>query len=124
LRGDKTLTTITQKKKKSIWLWVLIILAFSAVIVAVVLHSLGIINLSFIGAGFLSLQQWSAMAATNALILDVGLIFFGIAIYYVLLTYFIGVKTTMNVAQQQGGYAPTPTYPTATPQKDTETVIT
>ena len=117
------MSTITQKKKKSIWLWVLIVLAFSAIIIAAVLHMLGIINLSFIATGFLALQQWSALATTNAILLDVGLIFLGIGIYYILLTYFIGVKTTMNVGQPQPGYAPAPTYPSAAPQKDTETLI-
>ena len=117
------MTTITQKKKKSIWLWVLIVIAFSAIIVAIVLHTLGIIDLSFIGAGFLSLQQWSALAATNALILDVGLIVAGIAIYWVLVTYFIGTKQTMTGQQMgQPSYAPTPSYPTPA-EKGTETVI-
>ncbi len=87
-----------------------------------VLHFLGVIDLSFIGVAFLALQVWSASAVVNAFLLDIGLIAFGMFIWWVLMTYFIGVKTTIQ-PQQQPGYAPIPAYPSQT-QKDTETVIT
>ena len=95
------MSTVTTKRKKSIWLWVLIIVAFTAIIAAVILNFLGIIDLSFIGVGFLSLQQWSALAVTNAVLLDIGLFLLGVAVYWILIKYFIGTKTTLP---QQTGY--------------------
>jgi len=114
------MTIITTKRKKSFWLWVLIILVFTAIIALAVCQVLGIIDLSFIGAGFLAIQVWAALDIVNALLLDIGLVVLGVLGYYVLIKYFIGVKTTLP-ATVQGGYAPAPVYPSPT-QKD-ETVI-
>jgi hypothetical protein len=116
------MTTITQKKKKSIWLWVLIIVAFTTLVALVVCNFLGIIDLSFVGAGFLSLQMWSASSITNAVLLDIGLVVLGVAAYWVLITYFIGTKVSTPAGTTQPGYTPQPVYPSQ-PQKDTETVI-
>jgi hypothetical protein len=117
------MATTTQRKKKSIWLWVLIIVAVAAVGTAALLHFLGIINLGFLGVGFLAMQVWSAETVVNGILLDVGLVTLGVLIYYVLKTYFIGNTVSGAVQAGQQGYAPAPVYPSQT-QKDTETVIT
>ena len=116
------MSTITQKRKKSIWLWVLIVLAFIVVITLVVCQVLNIIDLSFIGTGFLAVQTWAALDIVNAVLLDIGLVTLGVLGYYVLIKYFIGVKTTLPATT--GTYMPqgqTISQPVV-PQKDEVTI--
>jgi len=113
------MTTITQKRKKSIWVWVLLILIFAAIIALTICHLLGIIDLSFIATGFLGIYMWASVDVVNALIVTVGWVTLGILGYWILLKYFIGQKVTTNTPT----YQPQGQTINQQPQTDSETVI-
>jgi hypothetical protein len=98
------MTTITQKRKLSKSGWLLIILAFAAVIGVVVCAALGVIDLSWLGTGFLGIYVTASQDLILAILLTVGWIALGILGYYVLIKYFIGnkVTTTMPTYTPQG----------------------
>jgi hypothetical protein len=115
------MTTTTQKRKLSKSAWFLVFLLIAVVITVTVLAAIGYISLAFLGdilVGYMTFGASSWVTATIAITIP---FLVGILFYWTIKTYFIGNKT-QGVIQQPGGYAPTPTYPSAT-QKDTETVI-
>lgn len=99
----------------------ILFLAFIAIglVVAVVLHFVGMIDLSFVGdwaTGAGMAMSESAYVAGGVII---GLIFAGILLGFWLKDYIIGVDTTGATITQNvttsGGYNPAPTVPTQTP---------
>jgi hypothetical protein len=95
------MTTITQKRKKSIWLWVIIFLLFAAVIATAILSFLGYIDLTPIQTGILSAFIWASESIVNAAILGTGFITLGAVGYWVLVNYFIGSKVTAAIPSYQ-----------------------
>jgi len=112
------MTTITQKRKLSKSAWVLILIAFIAVVTLVITAAIGLIDLSPIGNAYLSIFSWGSSDVVNG-ILTGGLFFvLGVLAFYVTTRYFIGSKTTLPTGTQ--GYSPSPTYPASQPVKSGE----
>jgi hypothetical protein len=95
------MTTITQRRKKSIWLWVLIFLAFASLIAVAVLSYLGYIDLTPVSNSILSAFIWASESIVNAGLLGGGFIALGVLGYYILVKYFIGSKVTTNLPTYQ-----------------------
>jgi hypothetical protein len=114
------MTTITQKRKKSVLVWVLIILVISLIVGFALAHVLGVIDLSFVGDGFLGVKMWSSMQVVNALLETTGWIALGVLGYWIATKYFIGQKVTL--AQQQT-YMPQGQTVSNPQQQQNETVI-
>jgi hypothetical protein len=112
------MTTITQKKKLSKSAWVLLGVAFIAVIVLAVCALLGLIDLSPLSNGYLAIFMWASGDIVNGLITGLGIFVLGILFYYVAVRYFIGNKVTTTSGTP--GYAPIPTYPTSQPSQSGE----
>lgn len=100
------MTTITQKRKLSKSAWALVLIALIAVIAIVVCAFLGIIDLSPVATGFLSIYMWASTDILNAVLITVGWVAVGVLGYYVIIKYFIGNKVTTSM-------------PTYTPQGQT-----
>lgn len=115
------MSTTTQRKKTSNSFKVGLVVLFIILIVVAVASLIGIIDLTWLGNGFLSIQTWSATDLVYAVLIDTAFIFIGIGIMFFYFTYVRGNKV-VGTQTQQPGYAPIPAYP-ATTQKDTETVI-
>ena len=116
--------SITQKRRMSIWAYVLIGLLIVGAIVLVVLHIAGIVDLSFVAEGFMGIMAWASADAVNGALLLAATFAGGMITWYALATYIIGTKiqTTYNQPAYGGGYNPQPTQPSQ-PQQDNETVI-
>jgi hypothetical protein len=115
-------TTITQKKKKSLSLWILLIAVFAAVIIIAVLSLLGFIDLAPIAVMYQSVFMWAAESVVNSVILTVGFVALGALGYYVIVKYFIGTKVTVGSTPGYG-YNPQPTTPSTPTAQGTETVV-
>jgi hypothetical protein len=115
------MTTTTQRKKTSTSFKVGIIVIFVVLISVAILAIIGLIDLSWLGNGYLAVQAWSATDIVNALLIDVALVFLGVGLMYGYFTYIRGNKVIGSTVSQPG-YTPTPSYPTPQ-QQDKETVI-
>lgn len=98
------MTTITQKRKLSKSAWFLIILFFVVFIAVVITATIGIIDLSWLAAGFLGIYVAVSTDLVLAILLTVGEIAFGVFLCYIGYRYFIGQKvtTTMPTYMPQG----------------------
>jgi len=108
------------KKKLSKSGWILLAILFIAAITLIVLHFVGIVDLSFLGAGYAGLMIWAGESGWNALIVGIAHSALGFLVFYFLKSYFIGEKQVIPA-----GYGYTPPGQTVSPQaqqKD-ETVI-
>lgn len=115
--------SITKKRRTSIWAWVLIAVIVVSVIVAAVLHMVNIIDLSFIGTTFSGITSWAAADIVNGVILIGGSIVVGAIGWYIIQTYFIGVKIS-TVTQPYPQYTPGGVSVSQPQQQDEETVVT
>jgi hypothetical protein len=109
------------RKKLSKSGWILLALVAILLIVLPTLHFVGVIDLSFLGNGYLGLMIWASENAWNALIVGIGHVTLGVLIFYGLKSYIIGEKQVM-ITTTGAGYAPQPSVPSQPQQKD-ETVI-
>ncbi len=116
------MSTMTQRKKLSKGTWALIIVVGVAVLTAVILHVVGILNLSFIGDLAIGFVSFGTSSGWNAALVLLAPFAVGILTLYTLKAYFIGERVTINTGTP--GYAPAPTYPTQTPHQGKETTIT
>lgn len=107
------------RKKLSKSGWILLAMLGVLCIAAPLLHFTGIIDLSFLGVGYMGLMLWAGENGWNALIVGVGHVAFGLLIFYGLKSYIIGEKQVMMGPM---GYHPQPTTPSQ-PQSSPETVI-
>jgi len=114
------MVTTTQRKKLSIGTKVFLGFLIVSVIIIIVCATIGIIDLSWAGNGFLGLYVAVSQDLVLAVLLSFGWISLGMLLIYAYFTYIRGNKVT-TTAQSQG-YNPIPTTPAQT-QKDTETVI-
>ena len=114
------MTTITQKRKLSASTWIMIIVAFAVLIGVIVASAFGLINLSWIGDGFLGAYIAVSQSLILAVLMSIGWIALGFITCYVIFTYFRGQKVTTT---GQPGYSPVPTYPSQPVKSDTETKI-
>ena len=92
-----------KKKKVSIWAYLLIALLLVSVIVLAVLHIAGLVDLSFVGEGFLGVLTWASTDTMNGALLFAGVFTGGILTCYVFMTYLIGTKISTTTL---GGYSP------------------
>jgi len=83
--------------------WVLIALAIVAVISLPILHLVGIIDLSFIGTGFMNILAWGATDALNGVLLLGGVFIGGVLTWYTLKKYIFGTQIPTTTL---GGYTP------------------
>jgi len=113
--------TMTQRKKLSKSGWILLAIFAVLVIALPILHFTGILDLSFLGNGYVALMIWASSNGWNALIVGVGHIVFGVLIFYGLKSYIIGEKISAPTAT--GGYSPAPTYPSTPAAEKQETEI-
>ncbi len=113
--------TMTQRKKLSKSGWLLLGLFVVGVIVGITLHFVGIIDLSFIGNGYLTIMMWASSNGWNAAIVGAGHVVIGVLIFYGLKSYIIGEK--ISVSTPVGGYNPAPSYPSGAAQQQQETEI-
>jgi hypothetical protein len=116
------MTTITQKRKLSKSAWLLIILAGVALIALILCSALGIIDLSWLGVGYLSIFMAASTDLVIAVLISAGFFALGVLTYWTLIKYFIGNKVT-TAPGAQPGYAPVPTYPSQPSQSGQETKI-
>lgn len=93
----------TIKRKMSTSAWILVALLIIAVISLPILHMVGILDLSFIGDGFLNILAWGATDALNGALMLGGAFVGGALFYYTLKTYFIGTQISSTVTP----YVPT-----------------
>lgn len=109
------------KTKMSKSAWVLVALIIVAIISLPILHIVGVIDLSFLGEGFMGIMTWASTEALNGALLLAGVFVGGMLTYYTLKKYFIGTKIPLTTQ-----------YPTYTPggqtvsqpqQADEETVV-
>ena len=113
--------SITKKKNVSIWAWVLIALLVVAVIVLAVLHIAGLVDLSFVGEGFMGMLVWASTDTMNGALLFAGVFTGGILACYVFMTYLIGTKISTTTL---GGYIPPGQHISNSPAQQDETVVT
>jgi len=109
------------RKKLSKSGWILLGIIVILVIALPILHFTGVIDLSFLGNGYVGLMVWASENAWNALIVGIGHVAIGVLIFYGLKSYIIGEKQVM-ITTGASGYAPQPSVPSQPQQKD-ETVI-
>jgi hypothetical protein len=109
------------RKKLSKSGWILLGILAILVIALPILHFTGIIDLSFLGTGYVGLMMWASENGWNALITGTGHVTLGILLFYGLKSYIIGEKQVM-ITTTSGGYSPQPSVPSQPQQKD-ETVI-
>ena len=113
--------SIIRKKRVSIWAYALIALLVVAVIVLAVLHIAGLVDLSFVGEGFIGLLTWSSADPMNGALLFAGVFTGGILACYVFMTYLVGTKIPMTT--QYPSYMP-PGQTVSNPQQSNdETVV-
>jgi hypothetical protein len=103
---------------KSGWLWIIIIVAL--IVALPVLHVLGVLDLSFIGAAFVGYTMFGAVEPIIGVLQALGYIGLGVLIFYVLKTYIVGTK----VSTQGQGYMPQGQVLSQSPQADNQTVVT
>jgi hypothetical protein len=114
----------TLKTKMSASAWVLIALVVIAAISLPLLHVFGIIDLSFLGEGFMNIMAWGSAEVLNGALLLGGVFIGGALTWYTLKKYIIGTQIPTTTYQTQNlGYNPQPTQPSQ-PQQEEETVIT
>ena len=111
--------SITKKKGVSIWAYVLIGLLVVAVIVLAVLHIAGLVDLSFVGEGFMGMLVWAATDPMNGALLFAGVFTGGILACYVFMAYLVGTKISTTTL---GGYNP-PGQQISQQQTQDETVV-
>jgi len=90
------------KKKMSASAYVLIALLIVVAIAAVVLHIVGIWDLSFIGEGFGGIMVWAATDPMNGALLLGGVFVGGMITFYALKTYLFGTQIPLTA----GTYMP------------------
>jgi hypothetical protein len=109
--------TFKSRLSKSGWF---IIFAIIGILIALpVLHVLGVIDLSFIGAAFTGYTMFGATEPIIGVLQALGYIGLGVLIFYVLKTYVIGTKVT-----QQPGYTPLGQTLSNPSQQPDQTVVT
>ena len=107
------------KTKMSKSAWVLIALLIVAIIALPILHFVGIINLSFLGDGFLNALIWASTSILNGILLIGGVFVFGALCYYTVKKYLIGTQIPATTI----GYNPQPSTPSQPQSAKEETVI-
>ena len=80
------------KSKMSKSAWILIALMIVAVISLPILHLVGVIDLSFIGTGFMNILAWGATDALNGVLLLGGVFLGGVLTWYTLKKYIFGTQ--------------------------------
>ena len=108
----------TYKTKMSKSAYILIAILVVAIIALPILHVVGIIDLSFIGAAFMSVMMWAAADALNGVLFVAGIFVSGALVYYALKKYVIGTRVPIAPAYNPIGQAISQTQ-----QKDEETVV-
>jgi hypothetical protein len=108
----------TVKTKMSKSAYVLIAIVVVAIITLPILHVVGILDLSFIGAAFMGVMMWGAADALNGILLIGGVFVAGALTYYVLKKYLIGTKVPITTPYLPGGQTVA-----GSQQQDSETVI-
>lgn len=81
-----------KKSKVPLAAWILLIALFVSVIVLVVLHFVGIIDLSFVAVMFLGVFQWAGADIVNAVLVSAGGITLVVLVDYTIRKYFVGQK--------------------------------
>jgi hypothetical protein len=82
--------------------WLIIFLLIGLLIALPVLHVLGVIDLSFIGAAFVGYTMFGAVEPIIGVLQALGYIGLGVLIFWVIKTYITGTK----VNTQQNTYMP------------------
>ena len=113
--------SIIRKKRVSIWAYALIALLVVSVIILAVLHIAGLIDLSFVGEGFMGMLIWASTDTMNGALLFAGVFTGGILVCYVFMTYLIGTKIPMTTQYPQ--YMPGGTTVSNPQQTNDETVV-
>ena len=114
------MSTITQKGKKSIWMWVLIFVVIGVVVALGVLYYMGMDYISWIGTGLMSLYgDFAAASWVNATLISAGWVALGVLGFYVIKKYFIGEKVTTPISN----YTPIGQQISNTQPQDKETVV-
>ena len=104
------------KSKMSKSAYVLIAIVVIAIIALPILHLTGIIDLSFLGAGFLGVLIWSSESILNGVLFSGGLFVLGALSYYVVKKYIIGTQLPPSAT---GAYIPRDVIPqSATPKEE------
>ena len=107
------------KTKLSKSAYILIAIAVIAIIALPLLHVVGVIDLSFIGNGFMAVMMWAAADGMNGVLFVSGIFISGALFYYAIKKYVIGTKVPMGA----GAYHPVgQTITPATPTEE-ETVV-
>lgn len=109
------------KRKMSKSAYVLLALIIIVPIIAVVLHVVGVWDLSFIGLGFENIMMWAAMTPFNGVILVVGVFVGGMVTFYVIKTYLIGTQVSTTTT---GNYNPIGQTISNSGSQQEETVVT
>ena len=110
----------TVKTKMSKSAYVLIAIVIVAIIALPILHVVGLIDLSFIGAAFRSVMGWAAADALNGVLFTAGVFVAGALVFYVLKKYIIGTKISGTAAIP---YNPIGQQISNTQKQDEETVV-
>jgi len=111
------------KSKMSKSAWILIALMIVAVISLPILHLVGVIDLSFIGTGFMNILAWGATDALNGVLLLGGVFLGGVLTWYTLKKYIFGTQIP-TTAGAYPTYMPGGVTVSQPQQKDEETVVT
>lgn len=86
----------TIKRKMSASAWILVALAVIAIIALPILHVFEIVDLSFIGDGFMNILAWGATDTLNGALMLGGVFIGGALFYYTIRTYFIGTQVPVT----------------------------
>ncbi len=113
---------VVARKKLSKSGWILLGIGAVLLIALPILHFTNIMNLSFLGEGYVGLMMWASENGWNALIVGSGHVVFGLLIFYGLKSYIIGEQQVMITTAGASGYNPQPSVPSQ-PQQREDTVI-
>jgi len=80
------------KTKMSKSAWILIALLIVAIIALPLLHFVGVIDLSFIGEGFLGILIWASESVLNGILFTGGVFLGGVLTWYTIKKYIVGTQ--------------------------------
>lgn len=114
------MSTITQKGKKSLWMWIIIFVVVGVCVALGVLYYMGMDYISWIGTGLTGIYGgFAADSWVNAVLISAGWVALGVVGFYLVKKYFIGEKVTTPVT----GYTPIGQQISNTQSQDKETVV-
>ena len=86
----------TYKNRLSTSGWVLIAILIIVIIAVPLLHFVGVIDLTFLADGFLSVLLWASSDVVNGALFTAGVFIGGALTYYALKKYIIGTKVPLT----------------------------